>query len=472
MHKVKQNHLLAGALITIFSTNILAGTSDLFGGGNGSQKKTITTSSNEIKKITDEAEAFAQNKSQKLAPFFKNLWMEGERNAVLNLDYLGLAAIEAGDLNVAKAAFDESILRFETIYSGDKSAEKAKSLWNKEEVKDFKGEPYERSMAYYYRGILYLKDGDYQNARAAFLSAERHDTFSEVEKFQGDFGLMNFLAAWSSYCDGDDSRGRELFSRAVDQDKTHFGFIKYDLPYIVLTETGGAPQKVGAGKFNEVLQIVPSKDVDKFKKIHFNNSNPILVSNSPSLVGDVTFQATTRGGRPVQGILNGKANFKDNLNTAGDTAVAVGTTVMTTSAYSGNNDAATAGALIAVIGFFSKAVSSAVTPKADIRAWSTLPSNVYLSQMKALPKNPSMGIDYFDDDNSVKPFATSISNKTKSCGFTWNRTRSALTTDKGGVANINQLPEIDESNRSDKNNAFRIMLQERFLSNPSSTALN
>ena len=447
---------------------------DQFGGAatNNSQKKTSTPSADDVKKITSEADVFAQTKSQKLAPFFKNLWIEGERNAVLNLNYLGLAAIEAGNLNVSKAALDDKILRFETFYAGDKSAEKAKSLWSEEKVKDFKGEPYERSMAYYYRGMLYLNDGDYQNARAAFLSADRHDTFSEVEKFQGDFGLMNYLAAWSSYCDGDKSKGTDLFKRAVEQDQSHFESVKYDLPYIVLTETGGAPEKVGTGKFNEVLQIVPSKDVDDFKKIHFTNAKAALVSDTPSLIGDITFQATTRGGRPVQGILDGKANFKDNLNTTGDVAVAVGTTAMTSSAYSGNNDAATAGAVIAVFGFLSKAVSSAVTPKADTRAWSTLPSNIYLSQMKAIPKKQNLGIDYFGSDNAVKPFAMSISNRTKTCGFAWNRTHSAYSADQGGVAKINTTPEIDESNREDKNKVFRAMLQERFSSSPSSTASN
>ena len=51
----------------------------------------------------------------------------------------------------------------------DKSAKKARSYFSEESKKIFQGEPYERVMAYYYRGILYWMDGE-PGQRAGLLS--------------------------------------------------------------------------------------------------------------------------------------------------------------------------------------------------------------------------------------------------------------------------------------------------------------
>lgn len=453
----KLTHIAIMSIALTVSSNSYAFLDGFF-----SKDKSKNTDSNQPQQIQNDANSFSEGKNKQLAPFFRNLWIEGERNAVLNFNYLGLAAIEIGDYNLAKAALDESVDRIEAIYAGDKNAEKAKSLWNEEKVKDFKGEPYERSMAYYYRGLLYLKDGDYQNARAAFLSAERHDSLSELDKFQSDFGLMNFLAAWSSYCDGDRSRGKELFARAQTQDSKNFESISFERPFIVLTETGLGPEKIGTGKFQEVLQLVPSKESDDFKNTIFPKAGLRTVSESPKLVGDVTFQGMTRGGRPIQGILNGKANFKDNIDTAGNVAVEVGTTTMLASAGSGDSNTAAAGAVITAFGALGKIFGSAITPKADTRVWSSLPDKIYLQQSAAFPKSGNLDLSYQNENKQSKSFAAKMNGKSGMCGFAWARTKSALTADNNGFARISSTPEIEETNRVERNQVFRSMLTERF----------
>ncbi|MEC8183119.1 MAG: hypothetical protein VX123_13805 [Pseudomonadota bacterium] len=44
----------------------------------------------------------------------------------------------------------------------------ARSNFAREDVKDFKGEPFERAMVFYYLGLSYLALGDFENARASF----------------------------------------------------------------------------------------------------------------------------------------------------------------------------------------------------------------------------------------------------------------------------------------------------------------
>ena len=86
---------------------------------------------------------------------------------VLNLMEIGAAAFHQGHYDLSKAALDRAIANIESVYADNEAAHRARSLWYEEGEKDFKGEPYERSMVFYYRGLLFLRDGDYGNARAS-----------------------------------------------------------------------------------------------------------------------------------------------------------------------------------------------------------------------------------------------------------------------------------------------------------------
>ena len=67
-----------------------------------------------------------------------------------------------------QAFLDDALARVGNIIGPDKSAKKARGLFNEEAKKTFLGEPYERVMAYFYRGILYWMNGAPDNARACF----------------------------------------------------------------------------------------------------------------------------------------------------------------------------------------------------------------------------------------------------------------------------------------------------------------
>ena len=75
-------------------------------------------------------------------------------------------AMRRGSVLEAKQILDEVIPRIEGRFQGDRSARKARSYFAEESKKAFIGEPYERVMAYYYRGIIYWMDGEPDTARA------------------------------------------------------------------------------------------------------------------------------------------------------------------------------------------------------------------------------------------------------------------------------------------------------------------
>src|SRR5688572_17753250 len=174
--------------------------------------------------------------STELRPLFQRLYIEGERNATLNFQRIGMAALAAGDIELAEKAFDAAVTRIDLIYADNPEAQKAKSLWTAEKIKDYKGEPYERAMAHFYRGLVYAARGDFQNARALFKQADYQDTVAEAEQYAGDFGLMPYMAGWASYCDGNSGMARDFLQQAIKGD-SNFSTVRVDQPVLVLFES-------------------------------------------------------------------------------------------------------------------------------------------------------------------------------------------------------------------------------------------
>ena len=76
------------------------------------------------------------------------------RDRVLWEYRLAAAAMRQGKFDVAKLNLDDALLTLGGIFGKDADAKKARGYFHAEAKKTFIGEPYERSMAYIYRGIL------------------------------------------------------------------------------------------------------------------------------------------------------------------------------------------------------------------------------------------------------------------------------------------------------------------------------
>lgn len=325
-----------------------------------------------------------------LRSLLERLHIEGERNATLNLQRVGLAAIHAGELKLAERTLDAATSRIEMIYADNAEAQKAKSLWTAEKIKDFKGEPYERAMAHYYRGLVYAARGDFQNARAMFKQAEYQDTVAENEKFSGDFGLMPYMAGWSSYCDGNTQLAKDYLEQAAKGDSNYLS-VAVDKPVLVLFETGRAPFKYGDGKFREQLKFENHSAFNSpVSKVCETNNN--CTTNNIVLGADIGFQATTRGGRPVDAILNGKASFKDGAQDAAKIANTASQIGFQVAAITGNRDMRNLGLFGMFAGMVAQGASNATQAQADIREWDQLPNNIWLSTKDYKSSNASVSV--------------------------------------------------------------------------------
>src|SRR5882672_3923084 len=159
--------------------------------------------------------SFLADKPEPLHPHYAMVLVQGPRNEVLNHMRSGLAAYSLTELGAATQSFDRALQGIEAVYADNADAKKARQLFTRESYKDFKGEPYERAMAYYYRGLLYMREGDYQNARASFKGGVLQDAFAEEEQHRADFALLIFLEGWASHCAGDAGLARDSFAEVV-----------------------------------------------------------------------------------------------------------------------------------------------------------------------------------------------------------------------------------------------------------------
>jgi len=325
---------------------------------------------------------------------------EGEKNWVLNLNELAVRAMRNGDRAIAKQALDEALLQIEVIYGDDPRARRARSIFYAEDSKIFKGDPYERSMAYFYRGVLYMQDGEWDNARACFRSAIIMDAFAEDEQYRGDWALFDYLIGVCELQLNRPVQAREAF-RLAEQSYEQFRSIyptlspprfggrssvrhaDYQLwdglqPFppaanlLVLTQHGHGPRKVAAGSQGQLLTYAPSGRSRDDANIVING----LPYGPPQITDSVYFQAVTRGGRELDAILGRQAVFKDATETVGDIGMLAGTFLLLDGLGREDKTEAWVGAGVLAAGLASSGLSAMAQPRADTRAWRSLPDSL------------------------------------------------------------------------------------------------
>jgi hypothetical protein len=319
-------------------------------------------------------------------------------------DYrIAATALRLGNFAEARAKLDDAIVRMGGILANDEAARKARGYFSPERSKTFIGEPYERVMAYYYRGLLYWKDGEPDNARACFRSAQLVDSVAESETYQSDYVLLDYLDGLASAkLHGDPT---DAFARAEKLAKHPLPAYAPEANALFFLEWGYGPEKYAAGEYGEQLRfrVAPSRIRSATltllgKTIHFTAWD------------NLNFQAITRGGRVMDYILNNKAVFKQGADMVGDVAL-VGAAVAADNIYKDpeprssappprsprgrgsreesreepkeppkpekNYDAENTAIALGVVGIVGKIAAAATTPEADTRMWDNLPQ--YLS---------------------------------------------------------------------------------------------
>lgn len=326
-----------------------------------------------------------------------------ERDRVL-FDYRAAAtALRLGRDDEAKAKLDDAIARIGGIITNDAAATRARSLFSAESTKTFIGEPYERVMAYYYRGILYWRDGQPDNARACFRSGQVIDSDPEHANYDADYVLLDYLDGLASAKLAGD--GSDAFSRAQQRAGEKFSLQPYDVAanVLVFAEYGYGPRKFRGGQYGEQLRFLAADSPTHSARLVLDDGRRIVPLPA---YDDLGYQASTRGGRVMDHILGNKAVFKATTDAASDVALA-GSAIALEESHrrdrkGKDDDAAEATAVgLGLLGIIGKIASSAAQPEADIRQWDNLPQRLSFAALK-LPAGAHRGrIEFLARDGSV-----------------------------------------------------------------------
>lgn len=164
-------------------------------------------------------------------------------------------------------------------------------------------------------------------------------------------------------------------------------FINSNNNTLICIETGRGPLKYQTGTYGEkaifTIKAYPavgfSITIDNFIQIRaasFLNQN------------DIFYQASTRGGRVMDGILKGKAEFK---KTTADVADVLSTMSQVYDPYG----------VFALLSLTTGAVSNATNPYADARHWSLLPAEIQIVPLHLNPGTHKLQIDAYDSTGKV-----------------------------------------------------------------------
>lgn len=325
------------------------------------------------------------------------------------------AAIAAKELQLARQSLDEALASIASVFSNEEGAEQARSLWFAEGQKDYKGEPYERAMAYFYRGLIYTLDGEPDNARASFKAALIQDAFVDENNGQPDFGLMIYMQGFASQ----QMRDRELAKLAWEA----LAQVRPDLrppppgTRLLVLETGTAPRKVSDGIGHYQLKYRRAKGAQPVRAALISMSGV-----QEALIGDdVYWQAATRGGRPVDSILNGKVQFQQGSAQVTDGFAQTSRLYSRYGALSGSGIMAGAGAVLGLISVASMAAAVSANPEADTRQWTGL-SNLVL--LVPVPEKENLEgalweLEYEDGVKEMIPYADTAIATTRA--LEWHR---------------------------------------------------
>ncbi len=329
-----------------------------------------------------------------------NLAAAPERDKALWEYRVAAAELRQGRAADAKAKLDNALARTAAALAPSDEAAQSRKLFGREETKPFAGEPYERIMGNYYRGLIYWQDGEPDNARALFRSGQFTDSDTSDKTFSGDWVLLDYLDGLVSRKlggDGSDALARARAS-AVAQGRATPPDYEPGSNILVFTEYGPGPRKYASGEYGEMLKFIADDSPVATARLAVDGRDVELPPYD-----DISWQATTRGGRVMDHILGNKASFKQKSDTVGDVAL-VG--ALGAAAYGTGKDSGNLALGLAAVGLFSKIASAATQTEADVRAWDNLPRYLSFAALKLPPGDHPAVLTFYDPSGRVLPGRT------------------------------------------------------------------
>lgn len=134
------------------------------------------------------------------------------KDQTLEIVRLASVAMAHGDDALAEDALRRAVVRMQDFRADGQF----RAIVGAERAKEWKGEPYEKMMAFLYLGVRLYQKGDYGNALAMSKSAILADTGTSAERFRSDFVPAFVLQALAHEALGERTQAERSMQLAVD----------------------------------------------------------------------------------------------------------------------------------------------------------------------------------------------------------------------------------------------------------------
>ena len=273
----------------------------------------------------------------------------------------------------------------ETLFDPEME-QKAISVWHGENNKVFKGDSHERATLYALLAMSFMERGKWDDAERCVKNGLLADSANtRDEQYNSDYALLHYLGAVACRKAGRISEAESYLSQMNDAIKgrgvnTESGssvaelLMSASLPdAFVVAWVGTPPQYVRGGEYGEVRHPVRGAGMHyAFMTVEVDGT---AESIAPMRLGDVNWQALTRGGREMDAVLAHKASVKTGMRVSRNIFLVAGFSCVGTVSSNPIVEAVllgTGGTCLAIGGMFHLA-GSAMNPKSDVRSWHCLP---------------------------------------------------------------------------------------------------
>jgi hypothetical protein len=320
----------------------------------------------------------------------KPLAQKTDENFVLNNARLGSAALAAYDIGTAESAFLRAYEVMNSVGVND-GGRTAGAVLVSENIKVWKGEPFERAMVNFYLGLIYYMRHDYANARGAFENAlfklrdygESNQKSDQYQQVESNFALAYLMLARSYQRLGRDDLAQKNFQRAVELapqlQSLADAAVNAESNLLLVVDFGRGPQK--ATNFDgAIIGFTPTPA----------QAGPIAL---PSVVVDGS-RVPMRGANlpPVDLLAVAQDRKWESIDTIRTVKSALGTGLVAagvgTAVLRDRPDPALSLGLIAG-GLLLKATS-----QGDIRQWEMLPRTVFLIPLRVPPGTHDVTVEF------------------------------------------------------------------------------
>ena len=310
-----------------------------------------------------------------------------DENYVLDNCRFGSCAMAAGQFDAGESAFYDA---YKVINSGDTNdaGRQMQATIVFEGVKVWKGEPFERAMADYYLGVLYLMKHNYGTARAAFQNSifslrenASKDDLEHYKQVESRFALGYFGLGFTNLRLGKTDLAVDNFKLAQQYEPRLAALIaevqQPGVNTLIFVDAGQGPRKAARGWYNEesVFGPTPAEAGPIAVPVAMVDGRPVTHPQTTYDTVDTLAMAQDRRWMDIDTIKKVKAVI-------GTGAMAAGAGMTAYGADRGNK-----GMMWAGIGTTLAGAAIAASSQSDTRYWEMLPRTVYVIPAR-LPPGP------------------------------------------------------------------------------------